>query len=469
MNEIRCPKCGNVITIDSATYANVIKQVRDLEFQKELSSKIQELEKRKAIEIQAAKDKTKIEMLSQINKTDSEYKKLQAVHQGAINTATKAVMERDAKIVELTTRLNSMVSEQKAAIDKAIALERNANTSKDVEIARLRAELDAKDRESASKQENIILSTKAKINELKAENESMRASNAAEQANMREKYNALLQAKEDEIARMKEFRSKLNVKQIGESLETHCMAQYTTIQSALPNATFQKDTALSDAGTKGDYIFRETDDNGYPLVSIMFEMKNEADESVNKHKNEDFFKKLDKDRTAKECEYAVLVTTLEPESEIYNQGIVAVNQYPKMFVIRPQFFLSFLLLLRSLSTDKTDLRKTIAELKARNIDASNLESDLMIFKDAILKCHAAATGCKDKAIVKIDKIIQMLQDIREDLTKMDNHMATAEKKAEKLTINKLQKQYSSALSHMMDNSLNERSEEAAGSNDSTAA
>lgn len=168
MNEIRCPKCGNVITIDSATYANVIKQVRDLEFQKELSSKIQELEKRKAIEIQAAKDKTKIEMLSQINKTDSEYKKLQAVHQGAINTATKAVMERDAKIVELTTRLNSMVSEQKAAIDKAIALERNANTSKDVEIARLRAELDAKDRESASKQENIILSTKAKINELKA-------------------------------------------------------------------------------------------------------------------------------------------------------------------------------------------------------------------------------------------------------------------------------------------------------------
>lgn len=297
----------------------------------------------------------------------------------------------------------------------------------------------------------------------------MRASNAAEQANMREKYNALLQAKEDEIARMKEFRSKLNVKQIGESLETHCMAQYTTIQSALPNATFQKDTALSDAGTKGDYIFRETDDNGYPLVSIMFEMKNEADESVNKHKNEDFFKKLDKDRTAKECEYAVLVTTLEPESEIYNQGIVAVNQYPKMFVIRPQFFLSFLLLLRSLSTDKTDLRKTIAELKARNIDASNLESDLMIFKDAILKCHAAATGCKDKAIVKIDKIIQMLQDIREDLTKMDNHMATAEKKAEKLTINKLQKQYSSALSHMMDNSLNERSEEAAGSNDSTAA
>ena len=445
MSEIRCPQCGNVIQIDSNTYDSLARQVRDQEFQRELSEKLQEMEDRKAAEIQAARDDVRIEMLTQINKTDEEYKKLQTVHQGTITSASKAVMDRDAKIAELTTRLNSVANEQQAAIDKAIALERNENNNKDLEIARLRAELESKDREAEAKKQNIILSAQSKINELKAENEAMRASNTAEQANMREKYNSLLQAKEDEIARMKEFRSKLNVKQIGESLETHCMAQYTTIQSALPNATFQKDNALSDAGTKGDYIFRETDEQGYPLVSIMFEMKNESDDSTNKHKNTDFLTKLDKDRTAKDCEYAVLVTTLEPDSEIYNQGIVAVNQYPKMFIIRPQFFLSFLLLLRSLSSDKTDLRKTIAELKTRNIDASNLESDLTVFKDAILKCHASASGCKDKAITKIDKVIQVLQDIKEDLTKMDNHTANAEKKAEKLTINKLEKSYASIL------------------------
>lgn len=445
MNNIKCPQCGNVIQIDSKTYDSLAKQIRDQEFHRELAIKLKDLEDKKAAEIQAAKDTVRIEMLSQINMKAEEYKKLQTTHQVTINAAAKSLNDRDKLITELKTQLKNMKNEQQAAIDKAIATERIASKDKDLEITRLRTELESKEREIKEKEKTINMSAQAQINKIKAENESMRAANATEQANMRERFNALLQAKQDEITNMKEFRSKLNVKLIGESLETHCMAQYTSIQSVLPNATFKKDNTLSDAGTKGDYIFKEIDEQGFPLVSIMFEMKNESDDSINKHKNTDFLAKLDKDRTAKDCEYAVLVTTLEPDSEIYNQGIVAVNQYHKMFIIRPQFFLSFLLLLRSLSTDKTDLRKTIAELKARNIDASNLEFELTDFKNAILKCHAAATSCKEKAIVKIDKIIQMLQDIKDELTKMDNHMATAEKKSDKLTINKLQNKYSSVF------------------------
>lgn len=218
--------------------------------------------------------------------------------------------------------------------------------------------------------------------------------------------------------------------------------EYETIRAFLPNATFEKDTLVSESGSKGDFIYRETDSLGSPFLSVMFEMKTEDEASKYKHKNENFFKELDKDRCEKNCEYAVLVTTLEAENDYYNRGIVDVShKYPKMLVIRPQFFLPLLMLLRSVAEDKINLQKKIEDLENEQFNALTLERDLGDFKDAILKCHSLATSNRDRAVKRIDNAIKLLEETKEDLIKMDKHFDSAKKKSEKVTLQKLKKKH----------------------------
>ncbi len=282
--------------------------------------------------------------------------------------------------------------------------------------------------------------------ELKAKIESVEASKLSEMSAQREAHKAALQAKEAEIAHYKDFRSRQSIKHLGESLEDHCRIEYESIRTLLPNATFEKDNKVSETGSKGDFIFRENDTTGAFLLSVMFEMKTEEETSTHKHKNEDFLKELDKDRREKDCEYAVLVTTLEPDNDLYNRGIVDVShKYPKMLIIRPQFFLVLLMILRSVALDKTSLRKKIYDLESQQMSATSLEQDLLGFKDSVVKCLDLATSNREKAIKRLDSAIKLLEDTKDDLLKMEKHSDVAKKKAENVTIQKLKKEYPSII------------------------
>ena len=286
---------------------------------------------------------------------------------------------------------------------------------------------------------DISFAKDKEISELNAKILSINTSNAAREAAIIERHNAELKAKNEEISFYKEFKSKLSVKLIGESLEEHCYTEYSKIRPLMPLSSFKKDTEVSpETGSKGDFIFRDYSPDKIETLSIMFEMKNEAEDSLHKHKNKDYFKELDKDRREKGCEYAILVSMLEADSELYNQGIVDVSdQYEKMYVIRPQFFIPIITLLRNAALKTVDYRKELEEYKAMSIDVSTFESDLAAYKDGIAKSSELATKKKDSAIEKIDKTIQLLQAVKDDFIKFDQHMAQANSKAEKVTIKKL--------------------------------
>ena len=440
MQEIRCPKCNEVFQVDDSGYSQIVQQVRDKEFEKEAARRAEELEKAKNSELKI------IEM---------EYeKKLES----ALSEKSDDISDKEKRITELEARLKSIESEKQLAVANAVRERENsfseesrkaqkAISDKDIEIAELTAKLKQADNERAfavdkANSENALALAK-KDNEINELNSKLQ--NKDNEAELRcraieEKYAVELKNKDELIEQYKDFKARLSTKMVGETLEQHCLTQFNSLRmSAFPNAYFEKDNNAK-SGSKGDFIFRESED-GIEFISIMFEMKNEMDTTATKHKNEDFFKELDKDRNEKGCEYAVLVSMLEADNEFYNAGIVDVSyKYPKMYVIRPQFFIPLISLLRNAARNSLEYKRELALAKAQEVDLTNFENNINEFKNAFSKNYQLASKKFNVAIEEIDKTIDHLQKTKDALLSSENNVRLANNKAEEqLSVKKLTK------------------------------
>lgn len=440
MQEIRCPKCNEVFQVDDSGYSQIVQQVRDKEFEKEAARRAEELEKAKNSELKI------IEM---------EYeKKLES----ALSEKSDDISDKEKRITELEARLKSIESEKQLAVANAVRERENsfseesrkaqkAISDKDIEIAELTAKLKQADNERAfavdkANSENALVLAK-KDNEIIELNSKLQ--NKDNEAELRcraieEKYAIELKNKDELIEQYKDFKARLSTKMVGETLEQHCLTQFNSLRmSAFPNAYFEKDNNAK-SGSKGDFIFRESED-GIEFISIMFEMKNEMDTTATKHKNEDFFKELDKDRNEKGCEYAVLVSMLEADNEFYNAGIVDVSyKYPKMYVIRPQFFIPLISLLRNAARNSLEYKRELALAKAQEVDLTNFENNINEFKNAFSKNYQLASKKFNIAIEEIDKTIDHLQKTKDALLSSENNLRLANNKAEEqLSVKKLTK------------------------------
>lgn len=411
MNEIKCPKCGTVFQISETDYESIVKQIRDKEFETEIKRREEEYKRDKESAIKIAESNLEKKLKDEINNKELEINDL----------------KNEIKTKEEQTK-NKLEKEYSDNIHK-----------KTLEIEDLKHQLELKENE---KELEIKKTTSAKDEEIiKLNNELKLAQKEHElnEKNLKEKYNIELKQKDEEILLYKDYKARLSTKMIGESLEQHCNAEFNKLRPLFPNAYFEKDNDAK-SGSKGDFIFRDFDDDKVEYVSIMFEMKNEADDTAKKHKNEDFFKELDKDRNEKNCEYAVLVSLLESENELYNSGIVDVShKYPKMYVIRPQFFIPLITLLRNVSTNSLMYKKELQILKDQNIDILKFEEKLNIFKEQFGRNYRIASDRFGKAINDIDKTIKSLENIKGELLTCEKNYRLANEKAEKLTINKLTK------------------------------
>ncbi len=383
MHELICPNCGKPFHVDEADYAFILNQVKGAEFDAEVSRRITELHRQQQAEerLRAAE-------------TEKQY-------QDALFRKDKVIGEKENEITRLLSQISSQDDRKKLELNEVLA-------KKEVEIAQLKAEA-----------------------EMEKSRLTLRANS------MREEYEGKLKLAQEQVDYYKDLKIRMSTKMVGETLEAHCSTIFNgEMRPLFPNAYFEKDNDAS-GGSKGDFIFRDYDD-GIEYISIMFEMKNEMDETATKHKNEDFFKKLDADRTAKGCEYAVLVSLLEPDSELYNGGIVDVSyRYPKMYVIRPQFFKSMITLLVNAAKKTVEYKRELALTRQQNIDVTNFENQLMAFKDAFGRNYRIASEKFKTAIDEIDKSIAHLQKIKEALTGSENQLRLANDKAEDLTIKKL--------------------------------
>lgn len=413
MQEIKCPKCGEVFQVDESGYAAIVKQVRDSEFSKELKSRETQFESEKESAIQLAKLEAEKEFNEKLNQKEAEISKLKSeIKEEQLTTKsaiTETTAEKDKEIIELKNKLSSF--------DK----------DKELELTKLRNEMSSE----LSKKDNHI-------NQLKNEKELTEKECQLREQSLKEQYENQLRFKDEEIERYKDFKAKLSTKMVGETLEQHCEIEFNRLRATgFQNAYFEKDNDAK-SGSKGDYIYRDIDAEGGEFISIMFEMKNEMDTTSTKKKNEDFLKELDKDRREKNCEYAVLVSLLEPENELYNSGIVDVShKYQKMYVIRPQFFIPIITMLRNAALNALEYRRELALIKAQNIDVSNFEAEMNDFKDKFSRNFRLASEKFHKAIEEIDKTIDHLQKTKEALLSSENNLRLANNKAEDLSIKRL--------------------------------
>ena len=442
MAEIRCPHCGEAFTVDETEYAQIVKQVRDAEFEKDIAERVELVRQGQASAVEAAVAQANVRAQQQLSNA-------RASLQGQL-------AEKDA----LIAKLRSEVEQGKSAVDVArLSAQREADAklaARDRDLAQSRqriAELEAQAkavsqafasekalavREATSEQGEKIVALKGQVTAAQLERDQVEAQLRQEMTEKLGYKDQAIRDKEDEIDRLRNQRSRLSVKLIGETLEQHCEMEFNRVRMmAFPKAEFHKDNDVVD-GTKGDYVFRELDDSGVEVVSIMFDMKNEDDNSTNRKRNEDHLKKLDKDRRDKGCEYAVLVSTLEPESELYNTGIVDVSYlYPKMYVIRPQFFLPLISLLRNAGRNAVEARRELEEIRQQNIDITGFEDALEDFKAKFGKNYETASKKFGTAIEEIDKTIDHLNKVKENLLSSERQLRIANDKAEGLTIRKL--------------------------------
>ena len=409
MNEIKCPNCGTIFKIDETEYDSIVKQIRDKEFEKEISLREQEHTKDKESAIKLAEAHLREELTKQLTERDLEITNLKnELKTKEEQTQSKLKQEykdelnkRELEISELKNKIKLQESKSELEIQKAI-------TEKDKKISDLNSELVVRSKEFELKQNSI-----------------------------KDSYESKLKDKDEQIAYYKDFKAKQSTKMIGESLEQHCSIEFNRLRPLFKNAYFDKDNDAR-TGSKGDFIFRDYDDDGNEIVSIMFEMKNEADTTATKHKNEDFFKELDKDRKEKKCEYAVLVSLLESDNDYYNDGIVDVSHlYEKMYVIRPQFFIPLITLIRNLANKTLEYRKELELIKNQNIDITHFEENINAFKEGFGRNYRLASERFAKAIEEIDKTIDHLQKTKEHLLKTDDNLRLANNKAEDLSIKKL--------------------------------
>ena len=404
MNELKCPKCGTVFKIDENDYKSIVDQVRNEEFEKELQAKEEVFNREKENSIKLAEASVKEEFSKIVSKKDAE------LGQKDVELSKKEIEinQKEMKILELMKQMELIDSNKKFEIQQAIN-----DKEKKIDSLTNTIELNKSEYE-------------LKIKELELKESSIK-----------EQYENKLKDKEEQLAYYKDFKAKQSTKMIGESLEQHCNIEFNRLRPLFKNAYFEKDNDVK-TGSKGDFIFRDFDDDGNEIVSIMFEMKNEADKTATKHKNEDFFKELDKDRRQKNCEYAVLVSLLEIDNDYCNDGIIDVSHlYEKMYVIRPQFFIPLITLIRNLASKSLEYRKELENIKAQNIDITNFEERMNTFKEAFGKNYRLASEKFQKAIDEIDKTIDHLQKTKEALLSSENNLRLANNKAEDLTIKKL--------------------------------
>ena len=403
---VNCPKCKEIFKLDDSVFSNIVKQVRDQQFNDELSSRLEIAENDKKSAVAFAQEKIKNDYQQQLAQKQGE---LDLLTQKSKSDLIQEVSKKDDAIKALEARLDKIDTQKQLELSNAV---REIEKAKD----QLENDLKSKDLEKELLEKSLIEKFNDKLNH----------------------KDETLKLKEDEIERLKDFKQKLSTKMIGESLEQHCEIEFNKLRAtAFQNAYFEKDNDAS-GGTKGDYIFKETDQNSNEIVSIMFEMKNEGDETATKKKNEDFFSKLDKDRRAKGCEYAVLVSLLEADNEFYNTGIVDVSyKFDKMYVIRPQFFIPIISFLRNAGMKSLQYKADLAIMRNQNIDVTNFEDKLNIFREGFNNNYMNAASQFDTAMDEIDKSIDHLKKIKEALRLTSKHLRAANNKADNLTIKKL--------------------------------
>ncbi len=409
MNEIKCPNCGTTFQINESEYEKIVKQIKNKEFEKELTIREKEYKLDKENEVLKVKTQIKEQLTQELNQKEIQITKL----------------KQEVEIKETETK-NKLDKEYTSTINNL-----------KIEIEKLKGELSKKDAENKLKVEETTTKKDKEIQELTSKLDIKTKEYELKEKNVKEKYESKLKDKDEQIAYYKDFKARQSTKMIGESLEQHCLASFNRLRPLFTNSYFEKDNDAK-TGSKGDFIFRDYDEEGNEIVSIMFEMKNEADATATKHKNEDFLKELDKDRREKNCEYAVLVSLLEIENEYYNDGIVDVSHYyDKMYVIRPQFFIPLITLIRNLAQKTTTYKKELETIKNQNIDITHFEENILKFKDAFGRNYRLASERFTKAIEEIDKTIDHLQKTKEHLLKTNDNLRLANNKAEDLTIKKL--------------------------------
>ena len=393
MQEIRCPKCGEVFQVDATGYEQIARQVRDKEFANELERREKELESKRKQELELVRLQEEKDYETNLAKKDAEISAL------------------DRKIAELQAKLDAGETAKKLAVAEAVEKKNEELSKKTSEIANLMGELKS-------------IETESRLNE----------------KSIKEQYEEKLKLKDEQIEYYKDFKAKQSTKMVGESLEQHCLTQFNSLRmTAFPNAYFEKDNDAR-TGSKGDFIYRESAEDGTEFISIMFEMKNEADTTATKHKNEDFFKELDKDRREKGCEYAILVSLLEIDNELYNNGIVDVSyKYPKMYVIRPQFFIPMITLLRNAAKNSLQYRQELQLVRNQQVDILHFEENMNAFKEGFARNYRLASEKFATAIEEIDKTIDHLQKTKNALLSSENNLRLANNKADELTIKKLTK------------------------------
>ena len=448
MHEIICPHCGKAFKIDEAGYADILKQVRDKEFEQQLHKRLElaEQDKRNAVEL--ARTKVTSELQTAAAAKDAEIQKLKAELNAGETTRKLAVTEalgtlekeRDALANELQQAKRDKEAASRLAEAKLLNELQTAAATKDAEIQRLKAKFDTSEVAQKLAITQAVSAVEKQRDELKSGLDRATLEKQLGEKSLKDKYETQIQDRDAAIERLRDMKARLSTKMVGETLEQHCETEFNRIRSmAFPRAYFEKDNDAR-TGSKGDYIFRDSDEAGTEIVSIMFEMKNEGDRTATKNKNEDFLKELDKDRTEKGCEYAVLVSLLEPDNELYNAGIVDVfHRYPKMYVVRPQFFLPIITLLRNAAMNSLKYKAELALVRAQNIDITNFETQLETFKTAFARNYDLASGHFQKAIAEIDKSIEHLQKTKEALLGTDRNLRLANDKAQEVTIKKLTK------------------------------
>lgn len=419
MKELKCPQCGSVFTVDEADYASIVSQVKTQEFDAEVKARLSEIQKQSEV------------------KQEAETLKMSQEYQRRLNVKEVELSKKDNEIVRLQAQIDSF--------DQAKQLEINAERSKaNAEIARLKSEIAQNaDKvrvavlEEQNRAKDIIQAKENTLVQLRSQIDVDQREAKIRETNIKEDYERQLKQKQELVDYYKDLKTKLSTKMVGESLEAHCSNEFNRVRTTMyPDAYFEKDNDASH-GSKGDFIFRDYAD-GMEYISIMFEMKNEMDQTATKHKNEDFLPKLDRDRREKGCEYAVLVSLLEPDNDFYNEGIVDVSyRYPKMFVVRPQFFMPIISLLTQASKKSVEYQRELILARQQSIDVTNFENKLNAFRDKFGNHYQRASDKFNKAIEEIDKTIKSLQKMKEDLLSSENYLRLANNDTEDLSIKKL--------------------------------
>ena len=447
MQEIRCPKCGEVFQVDETGYDQIARQVRDKEFIKEIERRERELYAKQEKELELIRLQEEKEYTAGITKKEAE-----------ISAKDQLIAELQAKLDASETAKNLAISEALEKKNQEIsrgAKEHSENimkkdaeiSARDQKITELQAKLDAGETtmklavaEAVEKKNEELSQKTSEIADLKGELKNKETESRLSEKSLKEQYEEKLKLKDEQIEYYKDFKARQSTKMIGESLEQHCLTQFNSIRmTAFPNAYFEKDND-SRTGSKGDFIYRECGEDGTEFISIMFEMKNEADMTATKHKNEDFFKELDKDRNEKGCEYAILVSLLEIDNELYNNGIVDVSyKYPKMYVIRPQFFIPMITLLRNAAQNSLHYRQELQIVRNQQVDILHFEENMNAFKEGFARNYRLASEKFATAIEEIDKTIDHLQKTKAALLSSENNLRLANNKADELSIKKLTK------------------------------